>query len=285
MSSLRFHHVFLVLMLLALVSAFILKPEQSARLQPQVQTLFAPIASPLSAIGRAIESRLRRPDAVDPRSATAVREENEALRVENASLQAQLDDLKILNADRESLGEIRKQSRPYAVVAKDSGNREAVSIGGSSLQGLAVDQPVIYRGGLAGRVSAMVGVGGAKVRLITDTGFSMTGGFGRFVATPEGAVRFVPIKLSTAATAWVRGMGNNTLVIDTISMKDVTESGLKPRDWVVLDDPAWPPNLQGYAIGEIKSIAPRPDSPLFAKITLEPAKRLKLLTDVNVVVK
>jgi cell shape-determining protein MreC len=283
MSALRFHHVFFLLMLLALVSAFSLKPEVSAKLTPQVQTLFAPIARPAAAVGRWIDVRAHKPAAVDPRSAGAIREENEELRVANASLMAQLDALKILNRDRDFLGDVRKQSRTYAVNAGDAGNAQTLQIGGSTLEGLQIGQPVVFIGGLVGRI-VQAGVAGAKVQLITDVSATpLTGTFGRFQPGEDGRVEFVHLRVGTTATVLVQGAGNNAMVINTVTMQHAQP--VRVNDWFVLDDDRWPANLQGYKIGKVTAIEPRPDSPLFARITITPSADLKSLKDVSVVVK
>jgi len=60
---------------------------------------------------------------------------------------------------------------------------------------------------------------------------------------------------------------------------------IQPRDILILADSNWPANLQGYKIGTVTIKEPRPDSPLFAKITIQPSQDLKRLADVSVVVK
>jgi cell shape-determining protein MreC len=282
MSALRFHHVFLVLMLLALVSAFALSPERSQKLAPRVESLFAPVAKPLRAIGSGVERRWGTPDASDVRPDVAIREENQALKIANASLTAQLEELKIAMANQEALGEVGKQSRPFKVITADAGNRETISIPGSTLHGIADEQPVIYKGGLAGRV-LRAGVTSSSVLLITDRDAKpMTVAFGRFLANPDGQYQFVQLN---EAPVLVRGAGNNTLLANMMTMKEAETALIRVGDWVVLDDPAWPANLKGYRIGQVTSITPRPDSPLFARIVIEPGKKLRLLDEVSVVVK
>ncbi len=282
MSALRFHHVFFLLMLLALVSTFSLSPERSAKITPQIQTLFAPIASPARAVGRMISERVSKSASVDPRPADAIATENESLRVLNASLIVQLEDLKRLNADRAVLGDVRKVSKVYTVIGNDAGLRESLSIGGSSLEGLQFDQPVIFIGGIVGRIS-QIGVAGAKVQLITDPKSALTATFGRFRAGEDGHTEFVHLKLASAATVLVQGAGNNTMVINTLTLEQA--QGIQPRDRLILADDAWPANLQGYTIGEVTTIEPRPGSPLYLKITLTPSAKLFQLKDVLVVVK
>jgi cell shape-determining protein MreC len=279
--SLRFHHVFFLLMLFALISAFTLSPERSAKLTPQIQTLFAPISKPSASLGRSIERRWNRQDVVDPRSSAVIAAENEELRVLNASLKAQLEDLKILNADREQLGDVRKQSRIYNVIAGDSASREMIQIGGSTLEGLELNQPVVFIGGLVGRVT-QVGVAGAKIQLITDVGATpLTGVIGRFQKGEDGRAEFVHVKLSTA-NVLVEGAGSNTMVINKLTMKEAEP--IQVNDWVVLADTTWPANVQEYKIGYVASKTPRPDAPLHAKITIKPSQNLKGLQNVSVVV-
>ncbi len=283
MSALRFHHVFFLLMLLALVSAFTLSPERSAKLTPQIQTLFAPISQPASSLGRMIHARLHPQKNVDPRSTQAVLDENESLRVANASLMAQLDALKVLNRDRDLLGDVRKLSRTYAVTGGDAGGRLSLQIGGSTLDGLKTGQPVIFLGGLVGRIT-QAGVAGAKITLITDPSATpMNGTFGRFQEGEDKRVEFVHLKIGKSASVLVRGAGSNSLVVNTLTLDDATAVQL--GDTLILADSDWPANLQGYKIGRVVSKEPRPDSPLFAKITIQPSQDLKMLKDVSVVVK
>lgn len=283
MSALRFHHVFFVLMLLALVSAFALKPETSQKLAPRVESLFAPIAKPLRSIGSFIERRWGEPEAVDQRPDEVIRAENEQLRMANAALKAQLDELKIIVADQESLGEVGRDSRLYKVITVDAGNREAISIGGSTLQGIADGQPVIYQGGLAGRV-LRAGVTSSTILLITDRDAKpLTAVFGRFQVDPNGeSASFVRLN---DAPVLVRGAGNNTLVADLMTLKDADAAGIRVGDWCVLADQSWPSSLQGYRIGQVTSKTPRTDSPLYARIVIEPSKKLRLLPEVSVVLK
>jgi cell shape-determining protein MreC len=283
MSALRFHHVFFVLMLLALASAFALDPETSQKLAPRVETLFAPIAKPLRSIGPAIDRRWGAPEAVDQRSDVVIREENERLRLANATLKAQLDELKIIIANQDSLGEVGKDSRPYKVITVDAGNREAISIGGSTLQGIADNQPVIYQGGLAGR-TLRAGVTSTSILLITDRDAKpMTANFGRYQVDKDGQTASF-VRLNDAAVL-VRGAGSNTLVADLMTLKDADAAGIRVGDLCVLADPLWPTNLQGYPIGKVISKSPRPDSPLYARIVIEPSKKLRLLPEVSVVLK
>jgi len=284
MSALRFHHVFFLLMLLALISALTLSPERSAKLTPQIQTLFAPIARPAAAIGKMVDARLHKPPAVDPRSGDAIRAENEALQVSVASLTAQLDALKILNRDRDLLGDVRQLTRTYAVIGGDSGTRQTLQIGGTTLtqDGLKVGQPVIFLGGLVGQVS-QAGVAGAKITLITDPSLALTGSFGRFQQGEDGRQEFVHLRVGKTPSVLVTGIGNNSLVVNTLTMEEAAP--VQVRDLVVLADDRWPPNLQGYKIGVVTAKEPRPDSPLFAKITVQPSADLKSLKDVSVVVK
>jgi cell shape-determining protein MreC len=279
MSALRFHHVFFVLMLLALISAFGLNPERSQRLAPRVESLFAPIAKPFRSIGEAINRRWGTPDPVDPRTSQAIREENQALRIANATLKAQLDELKIVVADRESLGEIGKDSRQYKVITADAGNRETISIGASTLSGIADKQWVVYKGGLAGRI-LHAGVTSSSILLITDRDSGLTAAFGRFVNEGDG-VKFVELIDSVV----VRGAGNNQLVSNLMTMKDADAAGIRVGDWCVLKDAACPPNLRGYRIGQVTSKTPLPNSPLFARIVIEPSTKLRLLNEVSVVLK
>ena len=192
-----------------------------------------------------------------------------------ASLQAQLKDLQELNADRQLLGEVLPLCTPAPVVGGDAGSRDSLSI--QSTAGLQNGMFALYSGGVVGRLDRVGLSGSAQVRLITDPGFAVTGSFGRVERDASGQPTFRQIPTPPPL---VQGAGRGAMVIkrlDFDSIKDV-----KVGDWLVVQDRDWPANLQGYRLGRISSIDRSASSPLFAEITVKPARNLLQLREVMV---
>jgi cell shape-determining protein MreC len=276
-------------MLLSALSAFVLPIRLGhGLLSSHLQNIFAPVAAPMRYAAFSLH-RHYFPDAPDrdgpggkPRSDDDLRKENQLLRQSVTSLTAQLDALKQINADRDLLGRARELCTPFAVMGADSSNRESLNIQGTTLDGLRNDMPVLYPGGIAGQIEA-AGVGGARVRLITDKNFATSGSFARFHKNASGAVEFVRIALSPRL---LEGAGNNTMLIRTVTLREKAEAGLDIGDLVILnDDFKWPANLQGYHLGRVTNIGTRRDAPLFAEIEVTPLGNLKQLREVMVMTK
>src|SRR5215207_10673699 len=100
--SLRFNTVFVGLLALAFLSAFVLPPELGNRLRG-VQAVFAPVSRPTRAIAASARSRIAPRPHRDTRDATEVKEENERLRVLAMSLAGQLGELKRVTNDFDRL--------------------------------------------------------------------------------------------------------------------------------------------------------------------------------------
>ena len=60
------------------------------------------------------------------------------------------------------------------------------------------------------------------------------------------------------------------------------EDGIAVGDLVVLDDPDWPLNLKGRALGEVESISQQVSAPTTALIRVRPVLTLSTLRDVMV---
>ncbi len=284
MLSPRFNTVFVGLMLLAGLSAFVVSRGLTDPMRAGVQGIFEPVSWPLRTLFLRIDQRVRPQPWTDGgpngtvRSDSALQIENQQLRVLSASLQKQLQDLKRLNADRQALGDIRQFCVPAAVTGADVGGRDALLIQATPGK-IAVNQPVLYAGGLVGRVQRL-SMGSAAVRLMTDVGFKVQAGFGRFVAGPDGSLQFVRVAMSPVVLS---GHGEGTMISrDRDYKKDVEMTGLKVGDWAVLDDGDWPVNLQGYKLGTITRIARAKEMPLFAEITVAPLSNLLRLREVMV---
>jgi cell shape-determining protein MreC len=285
MSHIRFNHVFAALLLLSGLSAFVIPRQVTDPVRAQVQNVFAPVAWPVRQLASSVKDRFEG-EKIDegspttqPRSNGQILLENEDLRLEVASLQAQLDALKELNADRQKLGDVRALCTPVPVMGSDAGLRESLSLQATSLDGLAANMPVLYSGGLAGRIDR-VGVGGAQVRLITDKDFRVTGAFARFQRSEDGKLEFV--RLATPSPLVV-GMGKGQMVIRSpLTLKDVENAGVRENDWVILSDPDWPLAIQGYKLGRVISVAKQTSAPLYPEITVKPTGSLMGLREVMV---
>src|SRR5450432_415192 len=231
MSYLRFNHVFISLMLLAFVSAFVIKQSATDRLRAQVQNIFAPVAWPVNGIAARIGARFGHNTIRDDGSPTVARTptdlliENQQLRVSLASLKVQLDRLQEHEHERANLGRPRDFCSAFNVVSGDSGPRDSIMLSATSLDGLQPGMAVISTGGLVGKISR-AGVGGAQVLLITDPQSKFTAKFERFVKKPDGTPDPQPI---SADASLVHGVGNGMMVA-RIMQKPDTDLPLQPGD-------------------------------------------------------
>ena len=286
-SPFRSGHLFATLMVLSFLSAFVLPPRWTTPVRSQVQGLFAPVSRPTRWVAGALGQRGHPERASDdgspeqPRPADAVYAENHALRTELAALEVKFDQLSRLNADRGLVGDIRPLCRPATVTGADSsGMREALKIAG--VGSVAAGRPVVHGTDLVGRVVA-AGLTGAEVRLLTDPGFVFTARIARYV--PDAAGRLT-LAIVGQLQPWVQGVGHGSMAIrSTVSMQQVAELHLAVGDLVVLDDPDWPANVQGFTTGRIAAINTQANAPIFADIRVEPIVDLMRLNEVMVVVK
>ena len=276
------------LMGLSAASAFVVPPRYSARFQPQIQSLFAPISRPVWRAAAWASTRLS-PDINDPRATRDIREENQRLRAELSRLQTQLDESHRRDLAMGELGQKRDLCRLAKVLGADAGNRESLAIAGSTFDGLKEEQYVLCPGGLVGQIQR-AGAAGAQVRLITDPAFHVRVLFRRFVPgsnPPKYVDLGVPIALS-------EGIGRGMMVVRGLSLSALglgrdlrplggqSESLLNPGDAAVLADPECPQALKGEIVGRVVSITRRPDAQLFAEIRLQPDANLKKLHEVMV---
>jgi hypothetical protein len=280
MSNLRFNHVFAALLFLSFFSAFVVPPRFTNPARAEFQGLFAPISRPVRSIAEMVYSHVHRDIPVDegspaaPRGDQTLLEENRQLRMALESLSIRFDKLSQLNDDRNEVRDINPLCKPAAVTGVDSsGIRESLSISSPSLNILKQDMPVIYADGLVGKISR-AGLTAAQVRLITDPGFVVSARIGR-----------MPTEHVEELQPLVQGVGHGTMVIRSISMKEVERLKITVNNSVLLDDRDWPDNVQGKRIGRITRIAPEQDAPLFARIQVEPETDLLRLQEVMVMVK
>ena len=295
MRHLRFTHVFAALMVLAALCAFALPARVSDRVRHHVRVLFVPVSWPTHKIGGWIVSRVApervrddgAPDADHPRTVRELVEENQELRQRVLTLKDQLARAQQREAERETIGEVRALCKPFSVTGTggDSALRESLLISGSTRDGVAFGQPVLFGGigggGIAGRIFNAV-LGGSQVQLITDRGFKANVGFARVVPTADGKSDFVVV---AAPQVLAEGDGQGHLWIRNLPITDAESAGLKADDWVILRDDEWPDILQRYRLGRITSVQRRPNGPLYAEIKVEPPTNLMNLREVMVMVK
>src|ERR1043165_2616752 len=128
MSEIRFNHVFVCLIALSILTAFVINPRYTNRVR-NVQAVFAPVAAPTRRIASVFHERYGRAQDEDDRRAGAdVRAENERLRTAMLSLSGQLEELKRINADRNQVGDLRPLCSPVKVIGSDTGTRESLVV-------------------------------------------------------------------------------------------------------------------------------------------------------------
>jgi cell shape-determining protein MreC len=282
MFHLRFNHVFFGLMGLSFLSAFIISPRVTDRPRAHIQNIFAPVAKPVNLIGGWVHSKISPPEIRDdgspkaPRQGLEVFNENLRLRIQVANLTSVVAQLQEREADRAKLGDVRSVCTPFNVIGGDSAPRDSLMIGATSMDGVKENMPVLYTGGIAGRISR-AGVGGSQVLLVTDPGSKLTATFARFVKKPDGTPDFQ--RLATDAVL-IQGAGNGSMV-SRITEKLAKDIGVRLEDWVVLSDHDWPAILDGYRLGRVISVLPS-KSPGFVEIRIVPDSNLTMVREVMV---
>lgn len=290
MASLKFNHVFVIVVSACAASAVFLPATVAEKVRAPVVLLFAPVSTPVHAgsswLGEKLNPESRQLDGNVPAEVVALQAENSQLRSDLASLTAQLEDLKRLNEDRAQLGPVRERSVPASVAGLDGGTggvRQILAVVVPASATVEKGMPVVSPQGLVGRVSESVR-GGTRVRLTTDEGFRVQGAFVRFIANGRGGV--TPQMLASPPPL-VTGTGGGTatgLRIGNMSMVEVQAAGIKIGDWVVVDDKLdWPLLLQGYKIGRVKSVDKSKLNPLWADIIVEPPLDFRRLREVMIV--
>jgi hypothetical protein len=259
MSALRFNHVFFALMSAAFVCAFILPQRLTDPARLNAAGLFNPLSYPIRHLAIAVDQRITHTDSVNPLS-----EENFRLQQEVALLQAKVLELQKIEGERQNLGDLSGQCVRAVVAGGDSGGREALILSLPAGVHFGQDAAVIFPGGLVGLLQPARGA--ARVRLITDKGFAVTGAF----LDARGARLPTPPPLVTG-----RGDGQLGIVMKFSDCK-----ALARGDLVVLDDPQWPAVVQRRALGRILSIGHLRSAPLFADILVIPQADLTRLPEV-----
>ena len=289
MSNLRFNHFFAVLMVVAAFSAFVIPPRYTNPARVEFQGLFSPISRPARSLSGFIYRRFHHQTPVDLGLPTGVRPdesllaENHQLRLALTSITQRFETLSEINADRGMVGNLRSLCNPATVSGADvSGLHESLILSGAFTAGFKADQPVIYPGGLVGKIT-LAGLGSAHVRLITDKGYSVSGRIGQLKPDADGQLHMEFVKTVHPV---LQGRGNSELGIqNTIIMQQVKELGIAINDVISVDDGDDWPNVKGQWIGRISAINAQQNAPLFADIRVAPMNNLLQLREVMVMVK
>lgn len=274
MSSSRFNTLFGAMITGAVLCALLIPPSATDRVRKHAELILAPVAKPARSIA-AMFNRRWGPKLLPPGETTrpsdqALALENSDLKQQVAFLSLQLQQLTLVEAERKRLGPLIQYFKPVGVIGGDSTpGRDSLSIMPASGVEFAPGSPVMCPEGVVGRLTDA-----RRVRLVTDRDYKITGAFVRWA---DGGV-WKPIDAPKAACT---GIGNNTIRIDNLTMKEA--EALKPGDWVTVADLTdYPELLQGRPFAQIKTIRPLPSKPLFAEIIAEPRVDLRKLREVMV---
>jgi cell shape-determining protein MreC len=285
----RFNHALLFMMGVAAVAAFVLPPGAGNAFR-KLDVLLWPVSSPVRRVAaRFVEpadmAQQRTPSAQrnNGQSDEKLRDEVETLKfrvlqltTENAELKKQLKSIATIGLSADELV-------PATVFFGDPGNQQVLSVHPRSTEGLTSRMPVITpEKYLAGRLE-IVGIGAARVRLITDRGSAVAAEFKRFKHF-EGDFEPMP-----QAPKVVQGSGDGRMVIrgmksEEVSPPDDKQHALAVGDWLVVSDKDLPPSVQGYKLGEIEAFQSAKNA-LFYNVIVRPETDLMKLREVMIVVK
>jgi len=254
-----------------LVCAYVIPPRITERAKGKADVLLRPITGPVRGIADWATGKWGNktlPPGESPRSDSVVTAENIELKQQLVFLLRQYEELRLVENERKQLGPLLKYFKPVTVIGADaSPNRESLSVmwpvsGVDNAPGTGV----MWSAGLAGRFAES-----GRVRLVTDSGFIVTGVFGRW---DNGKW----MELVGDLKASVKGIGNGAMRVDHLTVKQV--EAVKPGDWVVVADTSFPEVFQNRQIGQVESIRPQASKPLFAEIIIKPRTELKRLREV-----
>ena len=281
MFRLRFNEVFVSLLLLSAVSAFVL-PSRLTDPFRNVQKLFAPVSWPAGAVASSVRQRVAPPRRDDDRDVEDVKVENDRLRTLVLSLQGQLEEMQRINEEREQLGDVRPMCTRFRVVGSDPApGRDSLSIAAGSGDHVEPKMAVLYANGVVGRI-ARVSAGGSQVQLITDPRFQASARFYRYM--PDGKLA----ELKTRQPL-VRGTGDGRMAIVNVPLLETqgpgpeqSEVGVAVGDYVVLEDPDWPHQLKNQVLGRVETVEAQRSARLYALIRVRPVLNLDALREVMV---
>ena len=289
MSQVRFNHVAVALMALSFVSAFLAPPRFTNPARTELSGIFSPISRPVRGIASLIYGRFHPQVVVDdaspqsPREEQTLLEENRQLNLKLAAMTIEFDNLSKLNADRHLVGDILPFCEPATVTGADSSTaRESLQISVSPHMDLTTGRPVLYAHSLMGRIVS-AGLGTAQVRLITDPGFAIMCRIAQYKADDTQTLKLEWIK---DLPVLVQGVGQGEMAVrSNLPMATIRDLQIKENDMLLLDDPDWPANLQGWCVGRITNITPQRKSPLLSSIQVRPLNNLLQQKEVMVMAK
>lgn len=197
------------------------------------QTLFAPLQDLASAVTRPVVGFI---DALS--DIASLREENEALRLENEHLQAQVDQLASIEAELAHLRELNDLESPQdlptvaaRIASSGSSTFDHVRyINKGSDDGISLGDAVIDERGLVGRIDLVLGTR-SRVRLILDPN-----------------VEVGVLDLATSQTGIVRGNNEDPLVLRMFDAEEPARAG----NVIVTAGSRFPP---GITVGTIDETA------------------------------
>jgi cell shape-determining protein MreC len=262
-------------MLLSFCGAFVFPSRVTELGKMPVQTLLVPISWPMYRLGNWVRGRIEPRHSEDSRPSATIALENLALKEQVQELTATVAQLQQRLSERASLGGYQTLCDRFEVSGADSDNREGITITGSRISFVRMDQPALSSGSvtdLVGRIDAVRGMT-AHVRMVSDAGMAVTGHFVCF-STTTGAQE------NQDLLAIVVGRGKGEMTINNLWVTDVKHAGIQPGDWLVLRDDSWARGVQGVRVGRVESIEPLPKQPLFAEIRLASVEGLMHLNDV-----
>jgi cell shape-determining protein MreC len=279
MFNVKFNQVFVCLLVLSFISSFLLPPDIGSSLRG-VGKVFAPVAWPSRKLGSALRERLAPEQIADQRDDNTLKLENAELRVLVQNQAGQLAEMRRINGELETLGEMRAMCTRFRVLGNDpSPTRESLTIPATSSDNVNVHMPVLYSVGLVGwidRVNAL----GSQVQLITDPNFRAAARFAKFV---EGK----PVILNTTQPLVV-GAGRGGMEISNIPLCETKGNGATESNavtegvLVVLDDQNWPLGLKHRLLGEVERVSKHEKAATFAHIRVRPILNLETLSSVMV---
>jgi hypothetical protein len=256
----------------AFLCAFVLPARLTDSARLHTAGIFSPVSYPLRRLAETIYRPVDFQQQIDNRSREALVSENDSLRQQVVQLQSAVDQLRGVQAERQKLGGLQSLCIHVPVNGGDSAGRDALTLAMPPNSHVSTDAPAVFSGGLAGRLNSSWGA--ARLRLITDDGFAVTGRFVRYIDSGGGAK---PTAVN-APVSLVRGQGNGRLSVKDMKLSDFRAAGLRQGDWIVLDDPQWPAQVQGVRLGRVSSA--KQSAPLFVDVMLVPETDLTRLSDV-----
>jgi cell shape-determining protein MreC len=201
------------------------------------------------------------------------------LLVQIQNLSAQLDDLRKLSHLYTQLGEpVRKISQVAPVTSGPVDQRQTLTISTMGLEPIRESAAVFHPLGFVGQVDS-VGVGSARILLITDPASKLTGQFVRYQGRADGGIDIIRLGVKPPL---VEGTGDR-MIARAIPAGEV-RNVLKVGDIVELDDDRFPtPALKGVRMGVVTAIDLPPTDAGFAQIEMKPTADLLTLREVLVV--